>query len=195
MYTPKNFDHLLGTPGFSDTLLKNHFTLYEGYVKNCNLLHKRSVELRDNDMLGSFEYAELKRRSAWEFNGMRLHELYFGNMKNGSTPLAQDNNLAQELAAQYGDLATWEKVFRADGAIRGIGWVILSYDKEMKRFRDNWVNEHDVGILVGTTPLLVMDVFEHAYITDYGIKRADYIDAFMKAIDWSVVEQRFAASQ
>lgn len=193
MYNVKNFDHLLGTPGFSDTLLKNHFTLYEGYVKNANSLHELSGELRKNDKLGSFEYAELKRRSAWEFNGMRLHELYFGNMKNGASPLAPNSNLAQELAAQYGDLAAWEKVFRADGAIRGIGWVLLTYDRETKKFHDNWVNEHDGGIWVGTTPLIVMDVFEHAYITDYGIKRADYIDAFLKAIDWSVVEQRFIA--
>lgn len=194
MYTPKNFDHLLGTPGFSDTLLKNHFTLYEGYVKNSNALHELSGELRKNDKMGSFEYAELKRRSAWEFNGMRLHELYFGNMKNGANPLATESHLSQELAKQYGDLTTWEKIFRSTGAIRGIGWVIMTYDKEMKCFRNNWVNEHDVGIWIGTIPLLVMDVFEHAYITDYGIKRADYIEAFMKAIDWSVVEQRFTAS-
>ncbi len=193
MYEAKNFDHLLGTPGFSDTLLKNHFALYEGYVKNCNALHELSGELRSSDKLGSFEYAELKRRQAWEFNGMRLHELYFGNMKKDATPLGAESSLGQKLGKQYGDLVTWEKVFRADAAIRGIGWVMLTYDKVTESFRDNWVNEHDVGILVGTTPLLVMDVFEHAYITDYGIKRADYIEAFMKAIDWSVVEQRFLA--
>jgi len=193
MYEAKKFDHLLGTPGFSDTLLKNHFALYEGYVKNCNLIHDRFAELKKNDLFGSPEYAELKRRSAWEFNGMRLHELYFDNMKNGGSPLSEQSLLRAQLSEQKGSYEAWEKDFRATGSMRGIGWTILMYDKETKSLRNSWVNEHDTGLCIGTIPLLVMDVFEHAYITDYGIKRADYIEAFMKAIDWSVVEQRFLA--
>ena len=85
----------------------------------------------------------------------------------------------------------WEKAFKAVGTMRGIGWVILYYDPEGKRFFNCWVNEHDVGHLAGAIPLLVMDVFEHAYMVDYGLKKADYIEAFFKAIDWSVVEKRF----
>ena len=82
-YEPKNFDHLLGTQGFSDTLLKNHFTLYQGYVTNTNKL----IELLDTKEKGTPEYSELKRRLGWEWNGMRLHELYFENlMKGGSEP-------------------------------------------------------------------------------------------------------------
>ncbi|MBI4599526.1 superoxide dismutase [Candidatus Uhrbacteria bacterium] len=193
MYQAKNFEHLLGTPGFSDTLLKNHFALYDGYVKNCNLIHDRFGELKATDKIGSLDWAELKRRSAWEYNGMRLHELYFGNMKNGGVALSEGANLHAQLMEKYGTIAAWEKDFRATGAMRGIGWAVLMYDKEAKCFRNSWVNEHDVGFCVGMTNLLIMDVFEHAYITDYGIKRADYIEAFMKAIDWSVVEQRFAS--
>ncbi len=191
MYTAKNFDHLLGTPGFSDTLLKNHFTLYEGYVKNCNLIHDAFGEFKKNDKVGSIEWAEIKRRSAWEYNGMRLHELYFGNMKNGGAPLSENSNLHAQLIEKYGSIEAWEKDFRATSAMRGIGWVVLMRDNETQAFRNAWVNEHDVGLCAGMTNLLIMDVFEHAYITDYGIKRADYIDAFMKAIDWSVVESRF----
>lgn len=190
MYETKNFDHLLGTPGFSDTLLKNHFALYEGYVKNCNLIHDRFGELRASDKIGSIDYNTLKLRAAWEYDGMRLHELYFENMKNGGSPLKEDSPLHTQLVAQYGSIEMWEKDFRATGAIRGVGWTILRKDRETGIFMNSWTNEHDGGHLTGTNALLVMDVFEHAYITDYGIKRADYIEAFMKAIDWSKVEQR-----
>ncbi len=193
MYEAKNFDHLLGTPGFSDTLLKNHFTLYEGYVKNCNTLHEKFGEMKKNNQLGSIEWAEIKRRSAWEYNGMRLHELYFGNMKNGGSPLEENSPLRAKLTEQKGSYESWEADFRATSAMRGIGWAILMYDNETGSFRNSWINEHDVGLCVGMKNLLIMDVFEHAYITDYGIKRADYIEAFMKAIDWSTVESRLTA--
>lgn len=194
MYTAKNFDHLLGTPGFSDTLLKNHFTLYEGYVKNCNILHEKFGELQKNNLLGSIEAAELRRRAAWEHNGMRLHELYFGNMKNGVGELQNNSTLSQQIIKQYGSYEMWEKDFKASGAMRGIGWVIFMQDNETNILRNSWINEHDVGLCVGMTPLLIMDVFEHAYITDYGLKRVDYIQNFMNAIDWNVVNQRFEAN-
>jgi len=85
----------------------------------------------------------------------------------------------------------WEKDFRATGTMRGIGWTILYWDSEAKRLFNVWVNEHDVGHFAGCTPLLVLDVFEHAYVTDYGLKRADYIEAFMNAVDWNTVQKRF----
>jgi len=84
----------------------------------------------------------------------------------------------------------WEKDSRAMAAMRGIGWVILYYDKQADRLFNVWINEHDVGHFSGCAPLLAIDVFEHAYLIDYGTKRADYIDAFMKVIDWKVVEKR-----
>lgn len=171
-YEVKNYDHLIGTPGFSETMLKNHFTLYAGYVKNVN-------ECTD------------KRRLGWEFNGMRLHELYFGNMVNGGKKFEQGALWTQ----MDKDFGATEKSFCNDfvatGAMRGIGWVVLYWDPSEKRLFNTWINEHDVGHLAGCVPLLVMDVFEHAYMTDYGIKRADYITAFMSAIDWDVVTERF----
>lgn len=190
MYEAKNFDHLIGTPGFSDTLLKNHFTLYGGYVTNFNKLNDLLVDMEEKGNVGTPLDAELNRRFGWEFNGMRLHELYFGNMKNGGAALG-DGELKKQILDGWGTMEAWEKNFRTMGAMRGIGWVIVYLDRHENRLFNVWVNEHDMGHLSGCVPLLVMDVFEHAYITDYGIKRADYIEAFMKAIDWSVVEQRF----
>jgi len=191
MYTAKNYEKLFGTAGFSDVLLKNHFTLYEGYVKNTNAVVERLEALAKDDKRGTAEYAELKRRFGWEWDGMRLHELYFGNMKKGGTErLKDDSLLCKKLCAQWGSFDEWAKGFRATGAFRGIGWVVLSHDQETGKFFNSWVNEHDVGHLAGTTPLLVMDVFEHAFMLDYGIKRADYIEAFWKAIDWEAVAAR-----
>lgn len=187
MYEPKNFERLLGTEGFSDALLRNHFTLYEGYVSNVNKIH----DFLKTTEVGVPPWNELKRRFGWEWDGMRLHELYFGNMTKGGDVLDSKNELMKKIVENFGSFETWEKDFRATGAMRGIGWVVLAHDAETGRLFNIWVNEHDGGHLAGATILLVMDVFEHAFILDYGIKRADYIAAFWNAIDWSVVSSRF----
>ncbi len=188
IYTAKDFKSLLGLAGFSDTLLTNHFVLYEGYVKNTNML----VSLLEGTEPGTPALSELQRRFGWEWNGMRLHELYFGNMTKETTELTA-GALREKIEKIYGSVEKWQKDFLTVGAMRGIGWVVLYHDREKDKLLTTWINEHDGGHLAGATPLLVMDVFEHAYITDYGIKRTDYLDAFIQAIDWSVVEKRFAA--
>ncbi len=185
MYAPHDFSHLLGTSGFSDTLLTNHFTLYEGYVKNTNTL----IESLKKTEPGTPEYAELHRRFGWEWNGMRLHELYFGNMKKGGAIL-EDGALKSAIEKEYGSIELWRKDFSAIGAMRGIGWVVLVKDTAQDKLLNIWVNEHDLGHLAGTTPILIMDVFEHAFMIDYGLKRADYIEAFFNAIDWKEAEKR-----
>ncbi|MDO8571972.1 MAG: Fe-Mn family superoxide dismutase [bacterium] len=192
MFEAQNFDRLLGTPGFSDDLLKNHFTLYQGYVKNANLLRDTLTMLAREGKTTLPEYAELKRRFGWESNGMRLHELYFWNMINGGVALNEASPLTQQIIKDFGSYEVWEKDFRGTGAMRGIGWAVLCYDFFSKSLTNVWINEHDLGHLVGSNPLLVLDVFEHAFMLDYGLKRADYIENFFKAIDWSIVEKRFS---
>ncbi len=190
-YEAKNFDNLLGTPGFSDTLLKNHFTLYQGYVTNTNKLSDVLAAMLKEGKTATPEYAELKRRFGWEFNGMRLHELYFGNMVKSGNPVDKSSALFKKILEDFGSWENWEKDFRSTGAMRGIGWAILYFDKHSNRLFNVWVNEHDFGHLAGCVPLLILDVFEHAYMVDYGLKKADYIEAFFKAIDWEVVAERF----
>ncbi len=193
-YAAKDYARLIGTPGFSETLLKNHFTLYQGYVTNTNkVLDSLDQMLKDNKT-GTPEYAELKRRLGWEFNGMRLHELYFDNL-GGKAQLNKSGGLAQALIDNYGSIENWEKDFRATGSMRGIGWCVLYQDTESNRLINFWINEHDVSHPAGCEPLLIMDCFEHAYLTDYQLKRADYIEAFMKNINWSVVENRLEQFQ
>lgn len=189
-YEQKNFDALLGTKGMSDTLLKNHFTLYQGYVTNTNKVSDALGALAKEGKAATPEYAELKRRFGWEWNGMRLHELYFGNIAKGGKPIDKNSNLSKKIAADFGSYENWEKDFKSTGTMRGIGWVILYHDAAAGRLFNTWINEHDVGHLSGAAPLLIMDVFEHAYMVDYGLKKADYIEAFFNAIDWNAVSAR-----
>ena|ERR1051326_9204984 len=190
-YTAMNFDRLIGTPGFSDQLLKNHFTLYQGYVTNTNKLSDKLQALLKEGKTTEPEYAELKRRFGWEFNGMRLHEIYFGNMTKSPSSTPKDSAIFKKVTEEFGSWETWEKDFKATGAMRGIGWALLYFDPLAQRLFNTWVNEHDAGHLCGAVPLLILDVFEHAFMIDYGLKRADYLEAFMKAVDWSVVAHRF----
>ena len=190
MYEAKKYDHLLGTEGFSDALLTNHFTLYEGYVKTANLLTGRLAELLAKGEIASPEFAEMKRRFGWEWNGMRLHELYFGNLTKETAWLDEEDALREKITAAFGNFEMWEKDFRATGAMRGIGWVMLVADAETGDLSNVWINEHDGGHLAGAKPVLVMDVFEHAFVLDYGLKRADYIDNFFRHIDWNIVAKR-----
>ena len=188
-YTAKDYSNLIGMEGFSETLLKNHFTLYQGYVTNTNKLMDLLAAMLKEGKVGTPEYSELKRRMGFEFNGMRLHEYYFDNL-GGKGVLDKSGKLGRKLAEDFGSYETWEGDFKGTGKMRGIGWAILYQDNVTGKLLNQWINEHETGHLAGCIPLLVMDVFEHAFITDYGLKRPDYIEAFFKNIDWDVVEGR-----
>ncbi|MGQ9687223.1 MAG: superoxide dismutase [Desulfobaccales bacterium] len=188
-YEAQDFSRLKGMKGFSDKALELHFALYQGYVKNTNLLWEELQKMAAENQTNTPAYAELKRRFGWEFDGMRLHELYFGNL-GGKEPLSPDSRLRKKIVDHFGSFEKWAADFKATGAMRGIGWVVLYEDPKTGRLFNTWINEHDVGHLSGCTPLLIMDVFEHAFITDYGLKRAEYIQAFFDNIDWKAVEAR-----
>lgn len=188
-YNAKDYAKLIGMEGFSETLLKNHFTLYQGYVANTNKVLDTLETMLKDGKTATPEYAELKRRLGWEFNGMRLHEYYFENL-GGKAPLDKAGKLAQKMAESFGSYEMWEKDFKATGAMRGIGWTALYLDSASGKLINFWINEHDVSHPAGCTPLIIMDVFEHAFMIDYGLKRADYIEAFFKNIDWKAAEAR-----
>ena len=195
MYEAKKFENLLGIEGLSDELLKNHFTLYEGYVANVNKVVDLISKLATEDKMATPEFAEVMRRFGWEFNGMRLHELYFENMMKGGSELEAGSALGKKIVEQFGSFENWEKHFRATGAMRGIGWVVLYLDNESGKMFNIWINEHDGGHPAGCVPILVMDVFEHAYMIQYGLKKADYIEAFMKNICFHVANARLTSVQ
>ena len=188
LYTAKDYSKLIGMEGFGETLLKNHFTLYQGYVTNTNKLMETLGQMLKEGKTATPEYAELKRRFGWEFNGMRLHEYYFENL-GGKGGLDKNSALYKKISEDFGSYEAWEKDFRGVGTMRGIGWAVLYHDPLGGKLFNFWINEHDVAHPAGCTPLLILDIFEHAFMVDYGLKRADYIEAFFKNINWKETER------
>lgn len=187
-YTAKDYSKLIGMEGFSETLLKNHFTLYQGYVTNTNKLIDTLNQMLKEGKTATPEFAELKRRFGWEFNGMRLHEYYFENL--GGKGINKEGRFAKKVAEAFGSYDEWEKDFKATGTMRGIGWAVLYQDTMSGKLFNCWINEHDVSHPAGCVPILILDVFEHAFMIDYGLKRADYVEAFFKNINNDAVEAR-----
>ncbi|MFA6047580.1 MAG: Fe-Mn family superoxide dismutase [Parcubacteria group bacterium] len=185
MYTKKDYSRLLGTPGFSEKALETHFALYEGYVTNTNRILEELGEYKGD----SIQYAEMKRRLGWEFDGMRLHEYYFDSM-GGNKELDKNSKLYQTLEKEFGSFEEWQNDFISTGKMRGIGWVILYQDPTNNKLMNFWINEHNDGHPTGLNLILNMDVFEHAFMIDYGKDKASYIDAYMKTINWEEVEER-----
>lgn len=191
-YAPKSFDGLFGMKGLSEALLSDHLSLYMGYVSNVNKLGAALRKLAEEEKTETPEFAEMTRRYGWEFDGMRLHELYFGNLNPVTRPPKRESRLYRQIQGDFGGFEAWEREFRGIGAMRGIGWAVLYLDPSVPRVLNAWIDQHHAGHLSGCRELLVLDVFEHAYIRDYGLERKEYIDAFFEHIDWDVVAARMA---
>lgn len=194
IYQPKDYAYLLGMPGFSDNTLKTHFTLYQGYVKNTNLLLGILQQYAKEGKEKTPQFGEMKRRVMWEFDGMRLHELYFDNLGGRGTVLDPNAPLYKRIIKDFGSYEAWKQDFIATGVIRGIGWVVLYQDPIQGTLINTWINEHDKGHLAGGDPILIMDVWEHAYMLDYGLDRMAYINAFFNNINWNTVSRRYPQS-
>lgn len=189
-YETKNWD-LSGLKGFSSEQIEQHLKLYAGYVTNSNVLNEKITALINEGKLGTPEYNELKRRFGWEFNGMRLHEYYFDNLGDKGS-LDPTSTLGKKIVEDFGSIDNWLTDFKKTGAIRGIGWVVLYKDNATGNLNNVWIGDHHIGHEVGCTPLLVMDVWEHAYCVDWKpTERPKYIDVFCDNVNWSVVQDRF----
>ena len=193
-YTPQTFDHLKGLDGISDAQLAEHFKLYEGYVKQVNTLNEQLDEMvRKGKPSGTDpHFAELTRHLGFEYNGMILHEYYFSNLKRAADPMpAKTSGLAQALEKNFGGADRWKVDFQAIGGMRGVGWAVLFQDPVTERLVNHWISLHQDGPPAGFKPLLVMDVWEHAFMRDYKVtEKAQYIEAFFRNVDWQSVERR-----
>jgi superoxide dismutase, Fe-Mn family len=191
IYTPKKWD-LSGLQGISDATLEMHFGLYEGYVKNTNLLNERLAEIREAGKAAGADpsYAELVRRLGFEYNGMRLHELYFDNMSKRPGEIGT-GRLYNALGEAYGGFDAWKKDFMAVGGMRGVGWAIAYCDTTNGQITNHWISDHENGNVAGFVPIVVLDVWEHAFIKDYKpAERGKYIEAFFANLDWKACEGR-----
>jgi superoxide dismutase, Fe-Mn family len=191
VYKPKQFK-LSGLKGISDRTLEMHFSLYEGYVKNTNTLTERLLEITRNKKASEKDpaYTELTRRLGFEYGGMVLHEYYFENLApNGKGALGSEFKDAFEKS--FGSFENWRADFAAVGGMRGVGWAILYQDPVAQQLSNHWITLHHVGVPSGFKPILVMDVWEHAYLLDYKpSERNNYVDAFFSNINWDVVQRR-----
>ena len=194
IYSEQRFDHLKGLDGISDDQIKEHLQLYVGYVRQVNALNEELAELRGRGRASGKDhaFAELTRRLGFEYNGMILHEYYFSNLRAGADPKpAPASKIAQSLVGSFGSVEQWRADFHAIGGMRGIGWVLLCQDPVTYRLTNHWVTLHEVGVPASFKPLLVLDVWEHAFMRDYKVtEKAQYIEAFFRNVDWQSVERR-----
>jgi Fe-Mn family superoxide dismutase len=187
---------LTGLDGISDKQLESHYRLYEGYVTNLNKVNDSLAALLAAGKVGTPEYNELKRRFGFEFDGMRLHEYYFSNLQANGGELSSSSALYQSIVKTWGSYETWKADFIGTGLVRGIGWAGLYQDNLSGELFNVWIADHEGNHPVAATLLLIMDVWEHAYVGDYlPTERKKYEEAFVKNINWTVVEKRFQQVQ
>ena len=179
--------------GLSSHLIQSHWeNNYGGAVKALNAIEvKLGSVLRDKD-LAPYMYADLKREQLLRIGSVVLHELYFENLGGDGKPAG---DIAAALTSWFSDVGTWDTEFRkiANGLAGGSGWVILGYNAHLKQLTNSWAWDHAHNA-AGATPLLVMDMYEHAYHMDYGAAAAKYIDAFMANVNWDIVNERYAVA-
>jgi Fe-Mn family superoxide dismutase len=193
-YQAKQFN-LSGLNGISDRTLEMHFKLYEGYVKETNNLSNRISEFLKDGKVDQEEvpaYSELTRRLGFEYNGMVLHEYYFGNMKrDGSGDPEKNSAFFRASEASFGSYDIWKADFVGIGKMRGVGWAICYENPANGRLSNHWISLHETGNVAGFNPVLVMDVWEHAFLLDYKpAERPKYIEAFFSNIAWNACDER-----
>jgi len=194
-YQPRQFN-LSGLKGISDQTLEMHFKLYEGYVKETNNLTNRITEFIKDGNVDQEEmpaYSELTRRLGFEYNGMVLHEYYFDNLQKGggTGDPTKTSEFMKAAEATFGSYEIWKADFVGIGKMRGVGWAICNQNPANGRISNHWITLHETGNVAGFNPILVMDVWEHAFLLDYKpAERPKYIEAFFSNINWNMVEDR-----
>ena len=196
-YKARTFD-LSDLTGISNETLAMHFKLYEGYVTNTNGLNTQIAELiggGELDATKTAAFSELKRRFGFEYNGMVLHEYYFENMQKQGTGDPTAGAFKSAAEASFGSYEVWKADFVATGKMRGVGWAATYQDPSSGAISNHWIDLHETGNVAGYTPILIMDVWEHAWIKDYApAERPKYIEAFFSNISWDTVNGRITTA-
>ncbi len=186
-YTPKDYSQLKGLIGITDDQISAHLDLYRGYVKRCNSLLKTLQELEPSTQA----WQEERRRLGWEFNGMRLHEVYFDQIMKGSGAGSAKQKISSVLLPVFKSFDEWIQELKSAAVIPGIGWVAGYLDKLTGQMLTVWVNEHDQGHLAGLQLVFILDVFEHAYGRYLPFtERKKYVDHYFENTNWEIVAQR-----
>ncbi|MCP4354960.1 MAG: superoxide dismutase [Proteobacteria bacterium] len=191
VYTIKNYLKPTDLNGVSNEQIDDHWVLYEGYVNQSNALSKELATLRKRGKGAVALYSDRRRRFGFEYSGMVLHELYFGNLKRGVS-LNKKNDFVSDIKEQFGTFKDWQEDFINTGKTRSIGWAICYMDPETGNISNHFIQLHEEGNIPSFAPLLVVDVWEHAYMVDNKAGgRADYITTIMNNISWDIVLKRY----
>ncbi len=189
--------HEFNLPVLTDLSSKQmevHLGLYAGYVKHVNLIREKIAELSQNQKENSYIINELRRRFAFEFNGMRLHEYYFEQFQDSASVQKMDCALSKAATEKYGSYENLNAHIRSVASARGIGWVVVYFDTVVKTIHTVFVSEHELGQLAGLPVILVVDMWEHAFMVDYvPAEKSKYVDAVFANLNWEVIEKRFDA--
>jgi Fe-Mn family superoxide dismutase len=190
-YQAKTFN-IPALTGISPKQVEEHLKLYAGYVKHSNLITEKVAELEKSTEDNSYMIQELLRRLGFEWDGMKLHEYYFRSIEKDASTLQPDSALGKMMTAQYGSFENWLEACSKMCLTRGIGWVILYYDVSDNNLIMKWVDEHQIGHLAGLQIVMVVDVWEHAYMIDYlPSEKKDYVRSYLSNINWSIVSEDF----
>jgi len=178
--------------GLSAKQIEVHLGLYAGYVKHVNLIREKIAELGKEKEENVYTISELRRRFAFEFNGMRMHEYYFEQFESGGVAQNADSALAKVAEEKYGSYENLTAHIREVASSRGIGWAVVYFDSTGNTLHSVFVNDHELGQLAGLPVLLAVDMWEHAFMVDYvPAEKAHYLDAVFQNLNWAVSEARF----
>lgn len=176
--------------GISEKNIKEHLKLYKGYVNNTNLIFNKLAELKNDPEKNAFILGELQRRLGFEFDGMRNHEYFFKSLSDGPIEIDKKGELFKKIEKEWGSYENFLSHFKFVATTRGIGWTILYYDKMSDKLIISWVDEHHLGQLTGLSPVLCLDMWEHAYVYDYPTsEKKKYIESFFENLNWENIEE------
>lgn len=180
--------------GISEKLIRSHHeNNYTGAVKALNVVEQHLVELGKMKDMPAYLYGDLKREELIRTGSVVLHEKYFSNLGgNGKA----DGGALKMIQQSFGDYGTWEAEFKrtANSLGGGSGWTVLAFNLQTKGLHNYWAADHAHNAPF-SVPLLVLDMYEHAYHMDYGAAAAKYVDAFMQNVNWDEVNRRTEATQ
>ncbi len=190
-FTPKTFT-IPELAGISRKNIEEHLKLYAGYVKFSNYILNQISELTKDAEKNAYELGELQRRFAFEYDGMRNHEIYFSQFEGGAKALSVESALRAAMEKEWGSYEACIARLTGVALTRGIGWAILYYDKESGHLLTQWVDEQHLGHLQGLKPILALDMWEHAFVYDFPTsEKKKYVESFFTNLNWSVVEENF----
>lgn len=180
--------------GISEKNIEEHLKLYAGYVKHSNLILKMIEQYgKVDDEGGKYSVAEITRRFAFEFDGMRNHEYYFSAFEGGPQEIDPAGPLYAAIAEEFGTFEGWLARFKTIATTRGVGWAMLYFDKHTGRLLNQWVDEHHLGQLASCSPVLALDMWEHSFVYDYQPSgKKNYIEDFFANLNWQKIEENFA---